>query len=448
MQRDFPSCYGPAPMITTRRRVGVGVAVAGHERDLQGRCLGDEKAVERIQMVQWQSRVAHEVAGLDRNQHQHATHDVLGEELVHVQARVSWSEVKASAQPESNPPSPSRSYLLTGGAGFIGANTAHHLLARGARVRLLDNLSRPGASANLQWLRECHGHVVIDTGDIRDREAVERCVREVDVVIHLASQVAVTRSIEDPRGDFEDNALGTLNVLEAARHSPRRPIVIYASTNKVYGAMEDLPIVDGPSGYRYADLAWGVDESRPLDFHSPYGCSKGAGDQYVRDYHRIFGLRTVVLRQSCIYGPRQFGVPDQGWVAWLATAAVTGRRVSIQGNGRQARDVLHVDDLVRCYDRAVERIEQVAGEVFNIGGGPANILSVWHQLGPLLEDLIGRSVDASFGTPRPGDQLVYVSDIRRAADRLGWRPTIAARDGVERLVKWIADHRELVESLL
>jgi CDP-paratose 2-epimerase len=343
---------------------------------------------------------------------------------------------------------PPRSYLITGGAGFIGANAARHLLGRGERVTVLDNLSRPGADANLEWLRAAHGELSVEVADVRDPAATARCARDADVILHLASQVAVTASVDDPRTDFEVNALGTLNVLEAARASPRRPVVIYASTNKVYGAMSDLEVVAEPRRYRYADLPHGVDESRPLDFHSPYGCSKGCGDQYVRDYHRIFGLRSVVLRQSCIYGPRQFGVEDQGWVAWLVIAAVTGRPITIYGDGKQVRDLLHVHDLVRCFDRAVERIDRVSGQVFNIGGGPGCTLAVWTELGPLLEQLLARPLAARHGPWRPADQRVFISDIRRARRALDWHPTIPLRQGLEELVGWVTAHRELVESLL
>jgi CDP-paratose 2-epimerase len=341
-----------------------------------------------------------------------------------------------------------RSYLITGGAGFIGANCARHLLARGERVVVLDNLSRRGAAANVEWLRYEYPAVAVEVADVRDRQAVEAAAHDADIIFHLASQVAVTTSIADPRTDFEINALGTVNVLEAARRSPRRPMVIYASTNKVYGAMTDVPVVAEATRYRYVGLPHGVDETRPLDFHSPYGCSKGAGDQYVRDYHRIYGMPTVVLRQSCIYGPRQFGVEDQGWVAWLVTAAVTGRPITICGDGRQVRDLLHVDDLVACFDRAVERIDSVAGGVFNVGGGPRNTLAVWSELGPLLEEMLGRPLPVSFQGWRPGDQRVYVSDIRRAERELGWRPTISLQDGLTGLVDWVTAHTKLLESLL
>ena len=214
--------------------------------------------------------------------------------------------------------------------------------------------------------------------------------RNADVIVHLAGQVAVTTSVTDPRQDFESNALGTFNALEAARLSGANPIFLYASTNKVYGGMEDVPIVEDATRWRYANLPYGCPETQPLDFHSPYGCSKGTGDQYVRDYARIYGLRSVVFRQSCIYGPRQFGVEDQGWLAWMTIAAVTGRQITIYGDGKQVRDVLHVEDLLNAYDLAVEKIDTAAGQIYNLGGGTSNVLAVWTEFGPMLEKLLGR----------------------------------------------------------
>jgi CDP-paratose 2-epimerase len=250
-----------------------------------------------------------------------------------------------------------------------------------------------------------------------------------------------------PREDFETNALGTFNVLEAARLGGRNPAVVYASTNKVYGGMEDVEVVEDQTRYRYGRLPDGVPETRPLDFHSPYGCSKGAGDQYVRDYHRIYGLPTVVLRQSCIYGPRQFGVEDQGWLAWFAIAAVLGRPITIYGDGKQIRDVLHVDDLMDCFDRAVDHIDTAAGQVYNVGGGPDNTIAVWQEFGPMLEELLGRDLPVAYEDWRPGDQRVFVSNIRRATEELGWRPTVAVAEGIRRLVDWVHDHRDLLERV-
>ncbi len=339
----------------------------------------------------------------------------------------------------------SLSYLITGGAGFIGANYAARLLARGERVTLYDNLSRRGAERNVAWLRERFGEHAfrLVVGDVRDAALLTAEVREADVVVHLAAQVAVTTSVRQPRLDFEVNALGTFNVLEAARLSPRNPLVIYASTNKVYGGMEEVGVVEEETRYRYADLPHGVPETQPLDFHSPYGCSKGAGDQYVRDYARIYGLPTVVFRQSCIYGPRQWGIEDQGWVAWFIIAAVTGRPITIYGDGKQVRDVLFVDDLLDAYDAAVARREVMDGRVYNIGGGPQQTIAIWREFGPLLARLLGREIPVTYGDWRPGDQKVYVSDIRKAQRELAWAPKVGVEEGVERLLAWVQAHRDL-----
>jgi CDP-paratose 2-epimerase len=281
--------------------------------------------------------------------------------------------------------------------------------------------------------------------DVRDFGALRQATAGADVIYHLASQVAVTSSVLDPRHDFEVNALGTFNVLEAARRSERQPIVLYSSTNKVYGGMEDVVVVEGEADYAYRDYPWGISETHPLDFHSPYGCSKGAGDQYVRDYARIYGLPTVVFRQSCIYGPRQFGVEDQGWVAWFLIAAVTGRPITIYGDGKQVRDVLWVGDLLDLYERAIERIDVAAGQVYNVGGGPENTLSVWQELGPMLARLMGREVEVAWDDWRPGDQRIFVADIRKAEQELAWRPQIGKEEGVGRLYEWVAANRALFD---
>ena len=335
-------------------------------------------------------------------------------------------------------------YLITGGAGFIGANYAARLLARGERVTLYDNLSRRGARVNVAWLQERFGDAVrLVQGDVRDAALLTALVREADAVVHLAAQVAVTTSVQHPRLDFEVNALGTFNVLEAARLAGHKPPVLYASTNKVYGAMEDVAVVEEATRYRYADLPHGVPETQPLDFHSPYGCSKGTGDQYVRDYHRIYGLPTVVFRQSCIYGPRQWGIEDQGWVAWFVIAALTGRPITIYGDGKQVRDVLYIDDLLDAFDAALSHLDVSAGQVYNIGGGPERALSIWQEFGPLLERLVGRKIPVRYGPWRPGDQKVYISDIRKAQRELGWSPKTSVEEGVARLVRWVREHLHL-----
>ncbi|OGO29545.1 MAG: CDP-paratose 2-epimerase [Chloroflexi bacterium RBG_16_52_11] len=338
-----------------------------------------------------------------------------------------------------------RNYFVTGGAGFIGSNYVHRLLKRGEKVTVYDNLSRAGALVNLTWLEETFGEKAfrLIVGDVTEADLLADSAREADVIIHLAGQVAVTTSVTQPRADFEANVLGTFNALEAARLSERTPIFIYASTNKVYGGMEDVKLVEEATRWRYADLTQGCPETRQLDFHSPYGCSKGAGDQYVRDYARIYGLRSIVFRQSCIYGPRQFGIEDQGWLAWLTIAAVTGRLITIYGDGKQVRDVLHVDDLLNAYDAAIERIEEAAGQVYNIGGGPDNVMSVWAEFGPRLEKLLGKKIEVERGNWRPGDQRVFYADIRKAGRELAWNPKIGVQRGIERLFEWVMENKSL-----
>lgn len=262
-------------------------------------------------------------------------------------------------------------------------------------------------------------------------------------MIHLASQVAVTLSVQDPREDFEINALGTFNVLEATRHYCPQAAFLYASTNKVYGGMDDVRIEEQGTRYAYVDYVAGIPESYPLDFHSPYGCSKGAGDQYVRDYARIFGLRTVSLRQSCIYGRRQFGVEDQGWVAHFIIAAVTGRPLNIYGDGKQVRDLLHVSDLIRAYELCIRQIDHLQGEVFNLGGGPDNTISIWAEFQPLLESFTGHPIQVTRGDWRPGDQRVFIADIRKAARKIGWEPQVSPASGIAELYQWVSQNRRL-----
>jgi CDP-paratose 2-epimerase len=269
----------------------------------------------------------------------------------------------------------------------------------------------------------------------------------VEQVYHLAGQVAVTNSVQYPRKDFEDNALGTFNVLESARLAGNDPVFIYASTNKVYGKMEDIKIKETGTRYIYTDHPNGISESQPLDFHSPYGCSKGSGDQYTRDYYRMYGLRTVVLRQSCIYGYRQFGIEDQGWVAWFIIAAIKNRPITIYGNGKQVRDILFIEDLLDAYKRAVDNIDKASGEVFNIGGGPNNTISIWAEFGYMLEDLMSVSIPVNYGDWRPGDQPVYISDIRKAQTVLGWVPKITVTQGIEQLFWWLKDNSRLFNYL-
>jgi CDP-paratose 2-epimerase len=338
-----------------------------------------------------------------------------------------------------------RRYLITGGVGFIGCNYVHRLLGRGEQVTVYDNLSRRGAEANVAWLREQHGEGAfrLAVGDVQDDAALSEAARGADVVVHLAGQTAVTTSVADPRSDFGDNALGTFNALEAARHAGTDPVFLYASTNKVYGGMEEVAAIEQETRYAYRDFPLGIPETQPLDFHSPYGCSKGAGDQYVRDYARIYGLPTVVLRQSCIYGPRQMGVEDQGWVAWFIIAAITGQPITVYGDGKQVRDVLFVDDLLDAYDAAIAHIDVAAGQVYNVGGGPPRTMSVWAEFGPIVERLMGRAVPVSYADWRPGDQRVCVLDVRKAGRELGWRPRVGVEEGIRRLYEWVVANRHL-----
>ncbi len=338
--------------------------------------------------------------------------------------------------------------VVFGGAGFIGSNLSKNLLDEGCHVIVFDSLARRGSELNIAWLQESYGGRGLEfiRGDIRDAGAVKAAARHADEIYHLAAQVAVTTSVEDPRTDFEVNAIGTLNVLEAARQSGRRPPIVFTSTNKVYGGLEDVETVETNSRYKFRHLPLGVSESQPLDFHSPYGCSKGAADQYVRDYRRIYGLPAVVFRMSCIYGPRQFGNEDQGWVAHFIIASLTGQPLTIYGDGKQIRDVLFVDDLVRAFRRATERIHATAGQIFNIGGGPTNTLSVWHEFGKYLAELKGEEIPVRFDAWRPGDQPCYVSDIRKAERVMGWRPAIDVKTGIQRLWKWVAANPNLFKK--
>jgi len=335
--------------------------------------------------------------------------------------------------------------LITGGAGFIGSNYAHRLLERGESVILFDNLSRRGANDNLGWLKKVYGNDSFQfiCGDIRNIIEIETAAKSADVIIHLAAQVAVTTSVTKPREDFEINALGTFNLLEAARKSDKQPIVVFASTNKVYGGLEDLRVLEDDTRYRLTDYPNGINEKRALDFHSPYGCSKGCGDQYVRDYARIFQLPTVVFRQSCIYGTRQFGIEDQGWVAWFVIAAQLGKTISIYGDGKQVRDLLFVDDLLNVYDLAIEQIDNVAGEVFNIGGGMENTISIWKEFKPILEEIQQKEILFESFEWRPGDQKIYISDTQKFQQATGWQAKIDIKEGVQILNNWVKENIHL-----
>jgi len=328
--------------------------------------------------------------------------------------------------------------LITGGTGFIGVNTAIHFLRKGDTISIYDNLSRKNVEKNLAFLTKDFPDTEIIKKDIRDFGSLKKEIEGKDVVFHFAGQVAVTTSVENPREDFESNALGTLNVLEGVRLSKSKPIVLYSSTNKVYGGLEDLKIVERKSRYAFKDLPLGISEERNLDFHSPYGCSKGAADQYVRDYARIYGLKTVVFRQSCIYGPHQYGVEDQGWLAWFIIALNLGQKLTVYGNGKQVRDVLFIQDLIDAYELAIENIDKTKGEIYNIGGGIDNSLSVWLEFKPMLEKLMKKKIDVNFSNWRPGDQRIYVSDIRKAKKDFGWKPKTGVYEGLEKLFEWVS----------
>jgi CDP-paratose 2-epimerase len=329
--------------------------------------------------------------------------------------------------------------LVTGGAGFIGCNLADRLLHKGRPVVLLDNFSRPGSRLNSDWLqqRDDGGLLTVREGDVRDADLMQSVVADAGTVFHLAAQTAVTTSIADPRADFDTNVLGTVNVLEAARSCSPPPVVLYSSTNKVYGDLEDQVILEEDTRYVMPELPHGVPETATLAFTSPYACSKGAADQYMLTYAETYGVPAVVLRQSCIYGPRQMGVEDQGWTAWFLLAGALGIRGTIYGDGKQVRDLLYIDDLVDAFLAAVEAISRTAGHAYNVGGGPEFSLSIWHEFAPLAAELDYRLPEVSFAEARQGDQRVFVSDNRRATADFGWSPTVSPAVGIARLAEWV-----------
>jgi CDP-paratose 2-epimerase len=337
--------------------------------------------------------------------------------------------------------------IITGGAGFIGSNAASRFLKRGHRVVVIDNLCRDGVQKNLEWLRP-QGTLEFIRADVRDAAEIARVFREhrdADQVLHLAGQVAVTTSVTNPREDFDVNALGTFNVLEAMRLADMTAPVLYSSTNKVYGEMTDVGAVEKNGRYAYQSLPFGVPETRSLDFHSPYGCSKGAADQYVIDYHRIYGLKTIVFRQSCIYGYRQFGAEDQGWVAWFMIATQLGRPITVYGDGMQVRDILFIDDLLDAYEAAFAAGTVAFGKAYNVGGGTANVLSLL-ELVDYIGKRQGRKLQHGFAGWRPGDQKVFVSDIRRAQAELGWSPKTDCQRGLELLYDWVSQNKGLFQE--
>lgn len=341
-------------------------------------------------------------------------------------------------------PTVPRRFLVTGGAGFLGANMAAEVLARGESLAIIDNLSRTGARENLEWLHE-RGEFEFHHLDVRDATGVNVVLRDFDpdVVFHLAGQVAMTTSIEDPRSDFEINAVGSFNVLEGVREFCPDAVVVYSSTNKVYGDLSQVSYEEQATRWVASQYEDGFDEGLPLSFHGPYGCSKGAADQYMIDFSRVYGLRTVVFRHSSIFGERQFSTYDQGWIGWFISEALARRRgvetgpLDVSGDGKQVRDVLFAPDAVRCYFSAVDHIDRTSGEVFNIGGGMANSLSLL-ELFAILEDELDVELAVRHRNWRAGDQKVFVANIAKAKKLLDWKPRVAAGDGVRKMLEWMA----------
>lgn len=340
-----------------------------------------------------------------------------------------------------------KSYLLiTGGAGFIGTNLAHAYLRQGHSVLIYDSLARSGVKQNLSWLQQQHGErLLVTIADVRERDQLQTAVAKASAVFHFAAQVAVTTSLHDPLHDFAVNAQGTLNLLEALRQCNAEAPLIFTSTNKVYGELADLVLTKHNNRYQPVGLASnaaGITEARRLDFHSPYGCSKGAADQYVLDYARIFGLRTGVFRMSCIYGPHQFGTEDQGWVAHFLIRALQNQPITIYGDGNQVRDLLFVEDLVRAFQAAQTQIDSIAGQAFNIGGGPENSVSLLQVL-HLIEQLHGQALKVDFAAWRPGDQRYYVSDTAKFHAATAWQPQVTVPEGLQRLYRWLYENNGL-----
>lgn len=338
--------------------------------------------------------------------------------------------------------------LVTGGAGFIGSHVAEYYARKGNEVVVFDNLSRAeilgkstgDALFNWNYLKKNYRNVKLFKGDIRNFSQVRRASKDVDAIIHTAAQVAVTTSLIDPRMDFEVNVVGTFNVLEAARMSDAA--VLYCSTNKVYGEnVNKLAVKEEGKRYRFADEKYrkGIPETFPIDLcgHTPYGCSKLAADIYVQDYGHTYGLKTGVFRMSCIYGERQFGVEDQGWLSWFVIATLTRKPITIYGNGKQVRDVLYVADLINAFNLFLNT--NLKNEVFNIGGGNENTLSLLELL-DLLHELTGKKPDSTFAEWRPADQKVYISDISKAKDKLNWAPKVKPSEGVRKVMQWVSEN--------
>jgi CDP-paratose 2-epimerase len=330
-----------------------------------------------------------------------------------------------------------KNIFITGGIGFIGINVAKFYLKNNYNVKIYDCLFRPGVEQNLEILKqENHSNLTVLQKDVRDFPTLKEEIKESDIVLHFAGQTAVTTSVTDPRTDFEVNALGTFNVCEAVRQSCPKATLGYSSTNKVYGAIPSATVKEEEKRYVSTNFENGFPESLPLDFYSPYGCSKGTGDQYIRDYHRIYNLNSFVFRQSCIYGTYQLGVEDQGWLAHFILMAINNKTLSIYGDGKQVRDVLFIDDLVEAYDKAINNIDRIKGEIFNIGGGPTNTISLL-ELIEEIEKLNNQKIDLKFADWRPGDQKIYISDVSKAKQVLGWEPKTNTTNGIKKLFDWL-----------
>lgn len=345
----------------------------------------------------------------------------------------------------------SMSILITGGCGFIGSNLANHFASKGFEVTVADNLSRKGTEFNLDWLKKKHPkNLKFVNLDIRDLEKLKSAAKDKETILHTAAQVTMTDSVANPRNDFEINVVGTFNVLEAARLSNENPIVVYTSTNKVYGEGPNIiKLEETKTRWKFSDKNFqnGVPETFSTDFdkHGPYGNSKYAADLYVRDYAHVYGLPTVTFRQSCIYGTRQFGNEEQGWVAHFVISSVLGRPINIYGDGKQVRDVLFMEDLARAFEFSIEKINKAKGQAYNIGGGPRNTLSLL-ELMSMLEKMNGKKIDSKYFDWRPADQKVYISDISKAKKVFGWEPQISPDEGVSRLHRWVKENISLFKA--
>jgi len=335
-----------------------------------------------------------------------------------------------------------KTLLITGGAGFIGTNTVDYFANAGWEVLVLDNLSRKGSAENLSWLQSNKEYSFDFLQlDICDKDAIDQVFLDykISALIHLAGQVAVTSSVIHPRNDFSINLNGTFNLLEAVRRFSPETVFINASTNKVYGELDYLEIIESEERYDFNNKIIGINEDISLDFHSPYGCSKGSADQYVLDYARIYALNTASFRQSCIYGPRQFGSEDQGWISWFIYAALSNKKISIFGDGKQVRDVLYVDDLIRAYDMAIKNSDQIKGQAFNIGGGIENSISLLEFMN-LLSNHMEKDIPFDFEEVRPGDQKVYITDTQKLYNKLGWEPKITSQEGIKLILDWTKEN--------